>query len=95
MVPFEKVNIFLGIERTHNDMRILAPALIIQSLFLQIFYRVVADIEPGEELLLFMKSEDYTHVTMAPDIHGKLHTIPHCLMPTWCDQKAESSFVKS
>ncbi|XP_069831339.1 histone-lysine N-methyltransferase MECOM isoform X1 [Dendropsophus ebraccatus] len=35
----------------------------------QIFYRVVADIEPGEELLLFMKSEDYTHVTMAPDIH--------------------------
>ncbi|CAJ0944664.1 unnamed protein product, partial [Ranitomeya imitator] len=34
-----------------------------------IFYRVVADVEPGEELLLFMKSEDYTHVTMAPDIH--------------------------
>lgn len=38
--------------------------------FLQIFYRVVADIEPGEELLLFMKSEDYSHETMAPDIHG-------------------------
>lgn len=36
----------------------------------QIFYRVVADIEPGEELLLFMKSEDYSHETMAPDIHG-------------------------
>ncbi|KAM5335881.1 histone-lysine N-methyltransferase MECOM isoform 8-T11 [Glossophaga mutica] len=35
----------------------------------QIFYRVVADIEPGEELLLFMKSEDYPHETMAPDIH--------------------------
>ncbi|KAM4693608.1 histone-lysine N-methyltransferase MECOM isoform 2-T2 [Discoglossus pictus] len=35
----------------------------------QIIYRVVADIEPGEELLLFMKSEDYTHETMAPDIH--------------------------
>ncbi|XP_068056343.1 histone-lysine N-methyltransferase MECOM isoform X7 [Anomalospiza imberbis] len=35
----------------------------------QIFYRVVADIEPGEELLLFMKSEDYSHETMAPDIH--------------------------
>ncbi|XP_048170482.1 histone-lysine N-methyltransferase MECOM isoform X7 [Corvus hawaiiensis] len=35
----------------------------------QIFYRVVADIEPGEELLLFMKSEDYSHDTMAPDIH--------------------------
>lgn len=38
--------------------------------FPQIFYRVVADIEPGEELLLFMKSEDYSHETMAPDIHG-------------------------
>ncbi|XP_076197515.1 histone-lysine N-methyltransferase MECOM isoform X7 [Aptenodytes patagonicus] len=35
----------------------------------QIFYRVVADIEPGEELLLFMKSEGYSHETMAPDIH--------------------------
>uniref|UniRef100_A0A8C3CE74 [histone H3]-lysine(9) N-methyltransferase n=1 Tax=Cairina moschata TaxID=8855 RepID=A0A8C3CE74_CAIMO len=35
----------------------------------QIFYRVVSDIEPGEELLLFMKSEDYSHETMAPDIH--------------------------
>ncbi|XP_036754252.2 histone-lysine N-methyltransferase MECOM isoform X9 [Manis pentadactyla] len=35
----------------------------------QIFYRVVADIPPGEELLLFMKSEDYPHDTMAPDIH--------------------------
>nr|XP_023958311.1 histone-lysine N-methyltransferase MECOM isoform X7 [Chrysemys picta bellii] len=35
----------------------------------QIFYRVVADIDPGEELLLFMKSEDYSHETMAPDIH--------------------------
>lgn len=38
--------------------------------FWQIFYRVVADIEPGEELLLFMKSEDYSHEAMAPDIHG-------------------------
>uniref|UniRef100_A0A8C0F7G7 MDS1 and EVI1 complex locus n=1 Tax=Bubo bubo TaxID=30461 RepID=A0A8C0F7G7_BUBBB len=37
--------------------------------YLCIFYRVVADIEPGEELLLFMKSEDYSHETMAPDIH--------------------------
>ncbi|KAM6260664.1 histone-lysine N-methyltransferase MECOM isoform 7-T8 [Spheniscus humboldti] len=35
----------------------------------QIFYRVVSDIEPGEELLLFMKSEGYSHETMAPDIH--------------------------
>ncbi|XP_048203122.1 histone-lysine N-methyltransferase MECOM isoform X9 [Perognathus longimembris pacificus] len=35
----------------------------------QIFYRVVADIAPGEELLLFMKSEDYPHETMAPHIH--------------------------
>ncbi|XP_054985493.1 histone-lysine N-methyltransferase MECOM isoform X5 [Sorex araneus] len=35
----------------------------------QIFYRAVTDIAPGEELLLFMKSEDYPHETMAPDIH--------------------------
>ncbi|XP_039769225.1 histone-lysine N-methyltransferase MECOM isoform X7 [Ornithorhynchus anatinus] len=35
----------------------------------QIFYRVVADIVPGEELLLFMKSEEYSHEAMAPDIH--------------------------
>ncbi|XP_077204593.1 histone-lysine N-methyltransferase MECOM isoform X13 [Paroedura picta] len=35
----------------------------------QIYYRVVRDIEPGEELLLFMKTEDYSHETMAPDIH--------------------------
>ncbi|XP_074859891.1 histone-lysine N-methyltransferase MECOM isoform X7 [Carettochelys insculpta] len=35
----------------------------------QIFYRAVADIDLGEELLLFMKSEDYSHETMAPDIH--------------------------
>nr|XP_017202396.2 histone-lysine N-methyltransferase MECOM isoform X9 [Oryctolagus cuniculus] len=35
----------------------------------QIFYRVVAEISPGQELLLFMKSEDYPHETMAPDIH--------------------------
>ncbi|XP_063085083.1 histone-lysine N-methyltransferase MECOM isoform X9 [Cavia porcellus] len=35
----------------------------------QIFYRVVADIAPGEELVLFMKSEDYPHEPMAPDIH--------------------------
>lgn len=37
----------------------------------KIFYRVVTDIAPGEELLLFMKSEDYPHETMAPDIHGE------------------------
>ncbi|XP_023573526.1 MDS1 and EVI1 complex locus protein EVI1 isoform X10 [Octodon degus] len=35
----------------------------------QIFYRVITDIAPGEELLLFMKSEDYPHEAMAPDIH--------------------------
>uniref|UniRef100_A0A8C5K7L1 MDS1 and EVI1 complex locus n=1 Tax=Jaculus jaculus TaxID=51337 RepID=A0A8C5K7L1_JACJA len=35
----------------------------------QIFYRVVTDIAPGEELLLLMKTEDYPHETMAPDIH--------------------------
>ncbi|XP_040842325.1 histone-lysine N-methyltransferase MECOM isoform X4 [Ochotona curzoniae] len=35
----------------------------------QIFYRAVVEIAPGEELLLFMKSEDYSHEAMAPDIH--------------------------
>ncbi|XP_036350835.2 histone-lysine N-methyltransferase MECOM isoform X9 [Ochotona princeps] len=35
----------------------------------QIFYRAVVEIAPGEELLLFMKSEDYPHEAMAPDIH--------------------------
>lgn len=38
---------------------------------LKIFYRVVADIAPGEELLLFMKSEEDPHEPMAPDIHGE------------------------
>lgn len=37
----------------------------------KIFYRVVADIAPGEELLLFMKSEEDPHEPMAPDIHGE------------------------
>lgn len=37
-----------------------------------------------------MKSEDYTHATMAPDIHGKRHSILHCLVPTWCDPEEES-----
>lgn len=32
---------------------------------------MVKDTEPGEELLLFMKTEDYSHETMAPDIHGQ------------------------
>nr|XP_033813637.1 histone-lysine N-methyltransferase MECOM isoform X2 [Geotrypetes seraphini] len=35
----------------------------------QIFYRVVAVVEPGKELLLFMKTEDYLQEPMAPDIH--------------------------
>ncbi|KAG8136133.1 hypothetical protein E2320_009101, partial [Naja naja] len=34
-----------------------------------IYYRVVRDIEAGEELLLFMKTDDYLHEEMAPDIH--------------------------
>uniref|UniRef100_A0A8C1YBB7 MDS1 and EVI1 complex locus n=1 Tax=Cyprinus carpio TaxID=7962 RepID=A0A8C1YBB7_CYPCA len=36
---------------------------------LQIFYRVVREVQPGEELLLFMKAEDFSCETMAPDIH--------------------------
>uniref|UniRef100_A0A8C7L4V7 MDS1 and EVI1 complex locus n=1 Tax=Oncorhynchus kisutch TaxID=8019 RepID=A0A8C7L4V7_ONCKI len=35
----------------------------------QIFYRVTQEIQPGEELLLFMKAEQYSCDTMAPDMH--------------------------
>ncbi|KAM9813191.1 MDS1 and EVI1 complex locus protein EVI1-A isoform 6-T6 [Syngnathus typhle] len=36
----------------------------------QIFYKVTQDIFPGEELLLFMKAEDFScDTSMAPDIH--------------------------
>ncbi|XP_037324139.2 histone-lysine N-methyltransferase MECOM isoform X3 [Pungitius pungitius] len=35
----------------------------------QIFYKVDREIFPGEELLLFMKAEEYSCDTMAPDIH--------------------------
>ncbi|XP_035190480.1 histone-lysine N-methyltransferase MECOM isoform X5 [Oxyura jamaicensis] len=56
----EKFGPFVGEQRPH---------LKDPSYGWEIFYRVVADIEPGEELLLFMKSEDYSHETMAPDIH--------------------------
>ncbi|XP_041659291.1 histone-lysine N-methyltransferase MECOM isoform X4 [Cheilinus undulatus] len=35
----------------------------------QIFYKVTREILPGEELLLFMKAEEYSCDTMAPDIH--------------------------
>ncbi|XP_029923494.1 histone-lysine N-methyltransferase MECOM isoform X5 [Myripristis murdjan] len=35
----------------------------------QIFYKVTREIYPGEELLLFMKAEEYSCDTMAPDIH--------------------------
>ncbi|XP_051963383.1 MDS1 and EVI1 complex locus protein EVI1-A-like isoform X12 [Xyrauchen texanus] len=35
----------------------------------QIFYRVVREVQPGEELLLFMKAEEFSRETMAPDIH--------------------------
>ncbi|XP_053314481.1 histone-lysine N-methyltransferase MECOM isoform X1 [Spea bombifrons] len=52
---------FAGTYEQHN--------LVASQLNDQIFYRAVADINPGEELLLFMKSEDYSHATMAPDIH--------------------------
>ncbi|XP_052587418.1 histone-lysine N-methyltransferase MECOM isoform X7 [Peromyscus californicus insignis] len=45
----------------------------------QIFYRVVADIAPGEELLLFMKSEDDPHEPMAPDLHeDRQHRCEDC-----------------
>ncbi|XP_035767543.1 histone-lysine N-methyltransferase MECOM isoform X11 [Neolamprologus brichardi] len=35
----------------------------------QIFYKVTREIFPGQELLLFMKAEEYSCDTMAPDIH--------------------------
>ncbi|XP_034024020.1 LOW QUALITY PROTEIN: histone-lysine N-methyltransferase MECOM [Thalassophryne amazonica] len=35
----------------------------------QIFYKATREIFPGEELLLFMKAEEYSCDTMAPDIH--------------------------
>ncbi|XP_068565006.1 histone-lysine N-methyltransferase MECOM isoform X11 [Cebidichthys violaceus] len=35
----------------------------------QIFYKVTSEIFPGEELLLFMKAEEYSCDTMPPDIH--------------------------
>ncbi|XP_053246463.1 histone-lysine N-methyltransferase MECOM isoform X15 [Podarcis raffonei] len=45
------------------------PNLVACQISDQIYYRVVKDIEAGEELLLFMKTEDYLHDPMAPDIH--------------------------
>ncbi|XP_036414498.1 MDS1 and EVI1 complex locus protein EVI1-A isoform X8 [Colossoma macropomum] len=35
----------------------------------QIFYRVVREVHPSEELILFMKAEEFSCDTMAPDIH--------------------------
>ncbi|KAI4878961.1 hypothetical protein NFI96_022645, partial [Prochilodus magdalenae] len=34
-----------------------------------IFYRVVREVHPSEELILFMKAEEFSCDTMAPDIH--------------------------
>uniref|UniRef100_A0ABM5G3P6 Histone-lysine N-methyltransferase MECOM isoform X9 n=1 Tax=Pogona vitticeps TaxID=103695 RepID=A0ABM5G3P6_9SAUR len=45
------------------------PNLVACQISDQIYYRVVRDIEAGEELLLFMKTDEYLHETMAPDIH--------------------------
>ncbi|KAM9315581.1 histone-lysine N-methyltransferase MECOM [Gastrophryne carolinensis] len=69
---------FAGYYQKHN--------LVACQLDEQIFYKVVADIEPSEELLLFMKSDDYTHATMAPDIHDECHY--RC---EECDQLFETS----
>lgn len=44
---------------------------------LQIFYKVTREIFPGEELLLFMKAEEYSCDTMAPDIHGSHYKYTH------------------
>ncbi|KAM6443237.1 histone-lysine N-methyltransferase MECOM isoform 6-T12 [Liasis olivaceus] len=45
------------------------PNLVACQISDQIYYRVVRDIEAGEELLLFMKTDNYLHEDMAPDIH--------------------------
>ncbi|GAA6073638.1 MDS1 and EVI1 complex locus protein EVI1-A isoform X1, partial [Tachysurus ichikawai] len=34
-----------------------------------IFYRLVRKVSPGEELVLFMKAEEFSCEAMAPDIH--------------------------
>lgn len=65
----------------NNHVSIFPPLALFWSL--KIFYRVVADIAPGEELLLFMKSEDYPHDTMAPDIHGQ-----------YCSQRGPSTLIQ-
>ena len=44
---------------------------------LQIVYKVTREICPGEELLLFMKAEEYSCDNMAPDIHGETDTHTH------------------
>ncbi|XP_077579083.1 MDS1 and EVI1 complex locus protein EVI1 isoform X6 [Stigmatopora nigra] len=52
----------------------------------QIYYKVTRDIYPGEELLLFMKAEEYScDTSMAPDIHEERQY--HC---EDCDQHFES-----
>ncbi|XP_039615536.1 histone-lysine N-methyltransferase MECOM isoform X4 [Polypterus senegalus] len=51
----------------------------------QIFYKATRDIKPGEELLLFMKGEDYSYEAMAPDIHEERQY--RC---EECDQLCES-----
>ncbi|KAM6946404.1 histone-lysine N-methyltransferase MECOM isoform 2-T2 [Aplochiton taeniatus] len=51
----------------------------------QIFYRVTQEIRAGEELLLFMKAEEYSCDNMAPDIHEERQY--HC---EDCDQHFES-----
>ncbi|KAK9401289.1 histone-lysine N-methyltransferase MECOM 1 [Crotalus adamanteus] len=45
------------------------PNLVACQISDQIYYRVVRNIEAGEELLLFMKTDNYLHEEMAPDIH--------------------------
>ncbi|XP_012989573.2 histone-lysine N-methyltransferase MECOM isoform X7 [Esox lucius] len=51
----------------------------------QIFYRVTREIQPGQELLLFMKAEEYSCDIMAPDMHEERQY--HC---EDCDQQFES-----
>lgn len=40
--------------------------------YLQIYYKVIKEIEPGEELLVYMKEGAYSLGNMPPSMEGKI-----------------------
>lgn len=44
------------------------------SLFLQIYYKAIRDIDAGEELLVYMKDGVFPEESMAPNLEGKINT---------------------